>query len=120
MEFLGNLLDRRFVSLRRHLAVNLELLKRNCLEMGITACSKSTFHLYDFSGLEVRIFNRKKRQLTYLLLSLSIYLLIMAAFHTWNNDHLCRLCKFHHFRRFLQDLLITHFVILTGRDAITC
>ena len=56
--------------------------------------SKSAFLVFDFSAPQVRIFNRKKRQLAYLLLSFNIYELIMAIFNTWNNNSLYRFCEF--------------------------
>lgn len=41
--------------------------------------SNSAFWVFDFSGPDVRIFNRKKKQISYLLLSLNLYLLVKSV-----------------------------------------
>ena len=62
--------------------------------MGIIEYSKSAFLVFDFSGPEIRIFNPKKKQIAYLLLSLNLFQLIMSIFHAWNNNNLYRFCKY--------------------------
>lgn len=84
-----------FGSLKKESCGKSEQFQRNCLTMSIVDYgSKSVFLVFDFSAPQVRIFNRKKRQLAYLLLSFNIYELIMAIFNTWNNNSLYRFCEF--------------------------
>lgn len=62
--------------------------------MGIIEYTKSAFLVYDFSGPEIRIFNRKKKLVAWLVLWSNFGLLMLTIFHTWNNNNLYRFCKF--------------------------
>lgn len=79
---------------RRHLAEILKLLKKHFSSTSIIEYSKLPFLVFDFSEPEIRLFNRKKKLVGYLVLSLNLWLLVMTVFHTYNNNILYRFCKF--------------------------